>query len=545
MNISDLPARAGKRLAGWQNQQRIQKLARRVAAQSRPQPEARPVVFFNASTRIAGLSQNAAFSLLASWGLRLAGVPVVHFVCEQGMSHCVLGLNRTDYTQPPPCQACMAQSHRLFTDAQVYPFKYREEPNLASLLLELSMDELGAFEYPAPFPASSPLPLGSLVLPSIRWTLRRHHLPDDEPTRYLMRAFILSAYSIAASFARLLQELKSAAVVIFNGILYPEATVRWVARQLNVPNFAHEVGFQPFSTFFTAGEPTAYPLHIPADFHLTEEQNALLDAYLEARFQGKFTMAGIRFWPELHGLDQAFLERAAQFRQVVPVFSNVIYDSSQVHANLVFPHMFAWLDLIREITLAHSDTFFIIRAHPDEMRPGTAKQSNESVQDWVWRNQVDQLPNVQFIASQEYLSSYELIQRSKFIMVYNSSIGLEAALMGVPVLCGGKARYTQYPMVYFPPTIQGYYDQAEKFLAADEIEFPAEFQENARRFLYYQLYRASLPMEHFLQAGQRMGFVELKSFDWHSLLPENSPTIQVLLEGILNGESFLMPEELS
>ena len=55
------------------------------------------------------------------------------------------------------------------------------------------------------------------------------------------------------------------------------------------------------------------------------------------------------------------------------------------------------------------------------------------------------LPNVVFIDSQEYISSYELIQRSKFVMVYNSSIGLEAALMGKPVLCGGQGRYTQIP----------------------------------------------------------------------------------------------------
>ena len=542
MKLSDIPGRAQKRLAGWQNQQRIQKLAHQVAAHAQPQPNTRPVVFFNASTRITGLSQNAAFSLLTSWGLRLGGVRVVHFVCEQGMSRCVLGLNRADYTQSPPCQTCMTQSHRLFSGAEVYPFSYREDPHLAARLQALSMEELGSFEYSAPMPASSPLPLGKLVLPSIRWTLRRHHLPDDEPTRFLMRAYILSAYQIAGAFYTLLQQAQPQAVVIFNGIMYPEATARWVARQLGVRSVAHEVGFRAFSAFFTKGEPTAYPIEIPDDFRLTPQQAARLDEYLERRFQGKFTMAGIRFWPELRGLDQAFLDRAAQFRQIIPVFTNVIYDSSQVHANTVFPHMFAWLDLVREIILAHPETFFVIRAHPDEMRPGTAKQSNESVHDWVVNLRVDQLPNVQFIDSQEYISSYELIQRSKFVMVYNSSIGMEAALLGMPVLCGGKARYTQYPMVFFPETQHGYREQAETFLISEQLVLPPEFQENARRFLYYQLYRASLPLDRYLQAGPRMGFVELKSFNWQSLMPQNSQTIQVLLDGIVNEKPFLMPE---
>ena len=76
-------------------------------------------------------------------------------------------------------------------------------------------------------------------------------------------------------------------------------------------------------------------------------------------------MAGIRFWPEMRGLDEAFLQRAANFRQVVPIFTNVVYDTSQVHANTIFPHMFAWLDLLLEIVARPTaETLFVIRAHP-------------------------------------------------------------------------------------------------------------------------------------------------------------------------------------
>jgi hypothetical protein len=42
-----------------------------------------------------------------------------------------------------------------------------------------------------------------------------------------------------------------------------------------------------------------------------------------------------------------------------------------------------------------------------------------------------------------------------------------------------------------------------------------------------------------------MGFVEMKAFEWQDLAPENSTTIRVLRDGILGGNPFLMPEELS
>jgi hypothetical protein len=114
--------------------------------------------------------------------------------------------------------------------------------------------------------------------------------------------------------------------------------------------------------------------------------------------------------------------------------------------------------------------------------------------------------------------------------------------MGAPVLCGGKARYTQYPTVFFPQSTQAFRQEAEDLLAAENIQVPPEFQRNARRFLYYQLYRASIPLEEYLQVGPRPGFVLLQDFPWQRLSPEHSVSMRVLVEGILEGKPFLMPE---
>lgn len=523
-----------------EREKRIRALTHQVKINTRPATDLRPVVMFAASTRLGGFSQNAAFALLTAWGLQLQGVPVIHFACRAGMSRCVLGTNPDDYRQVPPCKACVAQSQRMYASATTKWFGYQPDAELAAAIKDLCLDDLSVLGLPIPSFAIQ-IPLGSLVLPSLRWALRRHHLIDDEATRFLLREFIQSAYWVAVEFAALLAETDPRAVVLFNGLQFPEAVARWVARQFGIPVITHEVGFQPFSAFFSHREVTAYPIDIPDDFELSPEQRARIEAHLSRRFQGEFTMAGITFWPEMNALSEDFLQRAAQFEQIVPVFTNVIFDTSQVHANTIFPQMFAWLDLVLEVIWAHPETLFVIRAHPDEMRAG--KQSRESVQQWVAANHVDQLPNVIFVGSDENLSSYDLIRRSKFVMVYNSSIGLEATLLGAAVLCGGKARYTQYPTVYLPSTPQAYCEMAEEFLATENIAIPLEFERNAWRVLYHQFYRASLPLDHYLESHPTPGYVQLKAFSWCDLLPENSPTMRVILDGILNGEPFLMPEE--
>lgn len=492
-----------------------------------------PVLFFNSSTRLQAVSQNAAYSILTLQALRLQGVPVIQFACNAGLTRCTLGSNRDDVNQQPPCERCVVQSHVLFDDLPVRWFEYKEDAVLAAELEKRSVEELMALRY-------QEVPLGFWATNSLRWVLRRHHLLDDAPTRAFLRHYILSGWNVYQQFSRLAEEVHPQAVVEFNGMFYPEAAVRFVCQQKGIRVITHEVGLRPFTAFFTEGEATAYPIHISPEFQLTPAMNERLDQYLSERFKGNFSMAGIRFWPEMKGLDAAFLEKASHFKQIVPVFTNVIFDTSQVHANTIFADMFIWLDNVKAAIEKHPETLFVIRAHPDEFRAG--KEARESVSGWVKQNKVDQLPNVVFVDSQEFLSSYDLIQRSHFVMVYNSTIGLEAILMGKVVLAGGKARFTQLETAYLPKTLPEYDALLEKFLTEPKPEVPAHFIVNARRFLYYQLYLSSLPFDEFLREdGVWKGYVTLKDFPLSQLTPAASTTLRVLSEGILQGNPFEMP----
>ena len=558
------------------NNLKIARVAKLVTRHSPPASDA-PVVFFKASTGIDDLSWNSGFHLLASWALRLKGIPVAYFACHSGMSHCVLGTNRDDVHKAPPCKSCVYQSRTLYKNiptlersnvqrTSVTWFEFDRDKELERGLKPLSVDELAQFEYVVASGGRLPMffgrveteakqsprsnnelasrklatkiPLGALCLPGLRWILRIHHLNDDENTRYLLREYILSAWNIAKKFSKFLDETSPQAVVVFNGQFYPEATARYIAQKRGIRVITHEVGLQPASAFFTTGEATAYPIHIPDEFELNSAQNAKLDAYLAKRFQGDFSMAGIKFWSDMKGLDDAFLQKASTFKQIVPVFTNVIFDTSQPHANTIFEDMFAWLDLVLAVIRTHPETLFVIRAHPDELR--VRKASREAVAGWFETSRADQEPNVVFVAPKETLSSYELIQRSKFVMVYNSTIGLEASIMGAPVLCAGRARFTQYPTVFFPQTVEEVRRKTEEFLEAEKIDIPPEFKRNARRFLYYQLFRTSLPFGDFLEPSVRTTQTHLKSFALDALL--NSDALKVILEGLLEGGDFLLEE---
>ena len=521
------------------NNFKIASVAREVA-RNEPQPNGAPIVFFKASTGIDDLSWNSGFHLLTTWALRLQGIPVAYFACNSGLSKCVLGTNRDNPQKEMPCKSCVMQSRALYAgipslgegqNSKVGWFDFQRDAELESQISNLSIAELSTFHFQG-------LPLGALCLPGLRWVLRIHHLNDDENTRYLLREYILSAWNVAKKFSTFLDEANPRLVVVFNGQFFPEATARYIAHQRGLRVITHEVGLQPATAYFTSGEATAYPIHIPADFELSEAQNTKLDTYLAKRFQGDFTMAGIKFWADMKGLDESFLQKAAGFKQIVPVFTNVIFDTSQPHANTVFEDMFDWLDMVLEVARENRDTLFVIRAHPDETR--VRKSSRETVEGWATSHQIEKEANVVFVSPREALSSYELIQKSKFVMIYNSTIGLEASIMGAAVLCAGKARFTQYPTVFFPQTVDEVRRKMKEFLAVEKIEIPAEFKSNARKFLYYQLYKTSLPFGEFLEPSVRTTQTKLKSFSLNSLIEADA--IKTILDGLLNNGDFLLEE---
>ncbi len=492
----------------------------------------RPVLFFNASTRIDRLSMNAAFSLVASWAIRAAGVPVRYAVCRAGLLQCMLGTRADEPKAPPPCAHCITFSDGLLPRQQTLSLT-KEAGILERSQAELEgmgLSEMTAWQ-------AEGLPLGMLVLPTLRWALRRHHLPDDGPTRALMRKYLASAASLTHQFDRICAEIEPRALVVFNGITYPEAVARAVARRRDIPVVTHEVGLRPFSAFFSHGDATFREITIPAGFRLSPGQEAELDGYLEQRFKGRFTMAGVRFWPEMESLPAWLLEKMQAHEKMVPVFTNVIFDTSQVHANVIFADMFDWLDTLKGVMRERPDTLFVIRAHPDEDRPG--KASRESVADWIREAGILDFPNVAFIAPSQYVSSYELIRRAKLVLVYNSSIGLEASIAGAMVLCAGRARYTQVPSVLFPADRAEYFRMLSNLLDEETVEAPRQFRQNARLFLYRELFHYSLDFSDYLEQDPTMpGFVLLKDSLYARQLTLNGTVLGMLARGILDGEQF-------
>jgi hypothetical protein len=60
--------------------------------------------------------------------------------------------------------------------------------------------------------------------------------------------------------------------------------------------------------------------------------------------------------------------------------------------------------------------------------------------------------------------------------------------------------------------------------------------------MYFQLFKASLPFDEFLEEDTRPGYVRLKPVSWRQLKPENSQVMRTLVDGIVHAKPFLIGE---
>jgi hypothetical protein len=491
-------------------------------------------VFSIASGHTLALGNMGAFGLLASWALRAAGYPVLYSVCERGMFMCPLGSNRNGNYTTPPCRQCIDIRHKL------YPKQYRramilQRADFISLrhrYERMDWDDLVHFVYDG-------IDIGKMCLNSLRWVVRRCNPQENEFTRHMLIDYILSAISITRDTRQLVRVKHPEAIVVSNGSHYPEAVVRHVADEESCRCVSYELGFLENSAFFSHDIAVRYQFDIPNDFVMGDKENSRLDEYMNRRRQGKFDMGGHKFWSEMMGVPDSLKEKVNKYKDVVTVFTNIGYDTSQSYSDLYFENMFDWLEQVMILPSQYKDTLFVIRAHPDEVRKG--RPSNESVAGFMSEKRYTGQENVVFIPGDQLISSYALLDISKFCMVYSSSIGLEAAAVGVYVLPGGWTRYRVANSCYLTRSKEDFINKAMELIEHEgTVKPPEEWVKSARRFFYYSLYNASLDFSMFIDQKAYAGF-PIKEFDAELLRGDRTESMNILCKGIAEGCSFTVP----
>lgn len=132
---------------------------------------------------------------------------------------------------------------------------------------------------------------------------------------------------------------------------------------------------------------------------------------------------------------------------------NSSWDAAALGPHVVFPGNTEWIvETVRHL-LDHTEAPVIVRQHPAE-RLAFARTSDDYRA--LLERHFGAHPRLHFIAAEDPVNSYALMERVAAVVVHSSTIGTEAAAFGLPVVTGSSAYYSGLGFVWRADSLEQY-----------------------------------------------------------------------------------------
>jgi hypothetical protein len=398
------------------------------------------------------------------------------------------------------------------------------------LIAGLSKEKLQTFSY-------RDLSLYELALPSIQRSLLRGDPGTGRQADRVAAGMVHAGIIFADACEHLLTQQRPDRIVATNGLFLAERIMLELAHRHAIPVITYERGMVRNSVLFDRDRP-AVRFHMDEiwdatrDCPLTDAENTTLDTYLGARMRGQ---EGQDLWPRMDSDRKALVARfgLAADRPLVVLFTNIMWDSAVFRRDVGFGGMVDWLVSTMRWFAARPDLQLLIRVHPSEIRLPLA-ESRDRVEDRIASAYPVLPPNIKVVPPSDVADSYVLIRMAAAVMVYTSTVAVEAAVSGRPVVVAGNPHYRGRGFT-FDLTDSRHLDVLIPSVLASRA-LPAMMQTLARRYAYAFFFRFMQSFPWVIdnpRSDRRLAFDSLEQ-----LRPGADATLDRICNGILNLSPF-------
>ncbi|NOH00730.1 MAG: hypothetical protein HND47_01495 [Chloroflexi bacterium] len=323
-----------------------------------------------------------------------------------------------------------------------------------------------------------------------QYTLMREEVDMNDPSDRALYDLRIKRNTFAAKAAlEWMQANKPDVVLIPNGLILEMGIVFRVARHLGIDAVTYEFNDQREQIWIAQNssimqQDTDYLVearcHLPMTDEMYERVADLENARRGARVWGKSK----RLWQYVssQGADTTRNMLGLDNRPVVMLAANVLGDSLTLGRDIFASSMTEWITKTVQYFAKRTDVQLVIRVHPGEKLVPQAKSMATVV-----KEALPELPShIHVIGALDPINTYDLIEIADAGLAYTTTVGLETAMNGRPVISCGKTHYRGRGITLDPNTWDEYYSTLEKVLA----DIPAhQLSEKQIEFAWNYAYR--------------------------------------------------------
>jgi len=473
--------------------------------------------------------------------LRMRGAEATGLLCDELLPACTA--RKVDHYESA-CRRWCYKNIRPFVQAARLPHRWysefitqREKDELARVAGRVPPEKLRTFEYRG-------IPLGAHVDRSIESYFKVGKFDLDNPKMVAQgREFLTSAMYLTLISERALEELRIDKVFMEDGEKTDWGVFREVARHRGIP------------VEVVLGAPRGNALLIERDRHpapndqmplwpkwkdipLTESQNAELDEYFSRRAARPYEDHS---WTSTAPIaDPADIRRqiglpSSRSGLIFAIFPNLSYDAKLTTRCPTYDTAAEWVAETIRFFEPWPQHHLVVKIHPSER----IQQALDPTLDYLADNFPALPDNVHVLPPETHLMAQDVLRVADVALVYTSTVGVEAAYLGKPVVNvgGGWHAARGYTMDVTRP--EQYLDILADICAGRRSCDPPK--ELGRRYAYAVFFRSLLPIRHFSAMYPRITGLHLNSL--HDLAPGRDPTMDVICRGVLLDEPFCREEE--
>jgi hypothetical protein len=167
-------------------------------------------------------------------------------------------------------------------------------------------------------------------------------------------------------------------------------------------------------------------------------------------------------------------------RPVVLLATNVLGDSLTLGRQTFSETMAEWIERTVQYFAGREDVQLVIRVHPGEtLTHGTSMVD-------VVRAALGEVPaHIHLVGPEEKVNTYDVVDIADLGLVYTTTVGLEMALRGIPVVVAGQTHYRNRGFTHDPDTWDAYFESLDNLLGdLEAARLTQEQVELAWRYAY-------------------------------------------------------------
>jgi hypothetical protein len=318
-------------------------------------------------------------------------------------------------------------------------------------------------------PAALKADVEEISLWDSQYTLMREEVDiNSEKDRALYELRIKRNTFAALAALEWMQSNKPDVVLIPNGLILEMGIVFRVARYLNIPAMTFEFNDQREQIWLAQNtsimrQDTDYLVDARCKLPMTDEMYERLADLENARRGARVWGKSKRLWQYVssQGADETRKALGLDKRPVVLLAANVLGDSLTLGRNIFAESMSEWITRTVQFFANRPDVQLVIRIHPGEKLVPQAKSMGTVV-----REALPEVPShIHLIGALDNVNTYDLIEIASLGLAYTTTVGVETAMNGIPVISCGQTHYRGRGFTIDPNTWDAYFAALENVLA--------------------------------------------------------------------------------